>query len=166
LQRAPAALPCLGIEVLGALPEPVVATLEIGSPVRSVFMHAATVEHVRGGRGDDAAFVLAYAAHAIHRPHYVGRDPRHSNRFDLVHAVEEQERALLVAVKLVTAVASRSGLDELWVSTAYPLPRNFLLRKRWRDSLIPSPAAGPSASPAGLTLGIEPLSLPPGEIDR
>jgi hypothetical protein len=25
--------------------------------------------------------------------------------------------------------------DEIWVSTAHPLPRNFLSRKRYRESL-------------------------------
>ncbi len=135
------------LQVIGALPDSVALALDLRSTVRTVFIHRDTVGHIQMQRRGDAALVMAHMSAAIQLPHFYGRDPRHSNRYDLVRMLEG-ERAVLVAVKLVTAGAARSRIDELWVSTGYPLPSNFLARKRWREALTWSGDCRTSGPPA------------------
>lgn len=122
----------------GALHDAVAKMLGLAASVRAVWLHASVVDHIYAQRGadrDDAEFVLAHLPAAISRPHYCGPDPRDRVRFDLVHLPDGAERAIFVALKLVAAAKSASGADELWVSTAHPLPADFLRRKRYRESL-------------------------------
>jgi hypothetical protein len=49
-----------------------------------------------------------------------------------VHLVGEcHGRPLFVSVKLVHAADASTGDDELWVSTAHPLPTGFLTQARY-----------------------------------
>jgi hypothetical protein len=111
--------------------------------VRTVFVHPDTIHHIAAGRRSDTEFVLQYMPAAILRPHYCGLDPRHVNRYDLVHLAEGDERAVLVAIKFVPAIDAGSSVDELWVSTGHPLPRSFLKRRRWKESLSETPPVNP-----------------------
>jgi hypothetical protein len=131
------------IQVIGALSEPVALVLGLPTTVRTVFVHPDTIHHVAQGRRSDTEFVLQYMPAAILQPHYCGQDPRHQNRYDLVHVEHGGERAVLVAIKFVSAVAAGSLVDELWVSTGYPLRRGFLKRRRWKESLKQAPSVNP-----------------------
>ena len=134
------------IQVVGALSDSVAIQLGIPTHVRTVLIHPDVVRHIltqRGGGLHDAEFVLKYMADAVSRPHYCGRDPRQPNRFDLVFRVEAEERILFVAIKVVLASAAATSMDELWVSTGYPLGADFLERKRWRQTLQPTIPVNP-----------------------
>jgi hypothetical protein len=129
------------IQVIGALPDRVADLLGLKTSSRSVWLHPNTAHHISTRRGverGEADFVLSHMPLAILRPHYCGCDPRSEGRYDLVFVPEGAPRAVFVALKIVPALqADQSEHDEIWVSTAHPLARNFLSRKRYRASLRP-----------------------------
>ena len=125
------------VQVVGAISQIVAEYLELTTTARSVWLHPGAIEHIHAQRGltrSDADFVLSHLPATVIRPHYCGPDPRSDGRFDLIHIPEHADRAVFVAVKVVTAADERAT-DEIWVSTAHPLSGNFLSRKRYRDSL-------------------------------
>lgn len=131
-----------GVQVVGGLETRVIDLLGLTTTARSVWLHESVVEHIRLQRGikkGDAEFALQHMAGAIIRPMFCGHDPNGSRRDPyrkaLVQWVEPAQRFLCVAIKFVDAARANSYTDELWVSTAYPLPENFLRQQRWLTSL-------------------------------
>lgn len=145
LQQEPeAALRRIGVieevVVLGRLPEHAARRLELATAERTVWLHPNTAHHIyteRGFQRGEAEFIFTHLPRVIAAPHFCGRDPRTGGRLDLVHLAEDGARAVFAALKVVDAERALSGRDEIWVSTAHPLPNNFLARKRYRDSLMP-----------------------------
>lgn len=68
------------------------------------------------------------------RPHLYGPDPTDHRRIVVVRRIEDH-RAVCVALKRVPAEAAASSVDEIWVSTAYPMGRRTLTRSRWLSTL-------------------------------
>ena len=126
------------VQVVGAIPAIVAELLGLTTVARSVWLHPGAVEHIYTRRGlsrGDADFVLSHIPAAVLRPHYCGPDPRAGGRYDLIHVPENSDRAVFVAIKVVTAAEAASETDEIWVSTGHPLSGNFLSRKRYSHTL-------------------------------
>ena len=157
-RAAEAALrPVAGVEelqVVGAVHDRVLDQLEILTSARSVWLHPDVVHRMgrRGAGARDMEFVLAHMARTILRPRWVGRDARAADaagdagdagRVHLVGTVEGategngSARHLCVTVKLVEGERSMSGLDEVWVSSAYPMGARSLTRLERRGRLVP-----------------------------
>ncbi|HEU0014143.1 MAG TPA: hypothetical protein VFQ45_10690 [Longimicrobium sp.] len=126
------------VQVVGALAEIVVERLQLCTTARSVWLHPNTAHHIATQRGMDqgeADFIFSHLPNTILRPHFCGCDPRAPRRYDLIHVPAGSGRAVFAAIKVVAAAEAASRTDEIWVSTAHPLPRSFLSRKRYRESL-------------------------------
>ena len=144
-RAAEAALrPVAGVEelqVVGAIHDRVLDQLGILTSARSVWLHPDVVKRVgRRRAGADVEFVLAHMARTILRPELVAHGGPSDRRAEVIYLVsghepDSRERHLCVAVKLVTGPGSLSGLDELWVSTAFPLGRRSLTRLERRGRL-------------------------------
>lgn len=122
------------IQVVGAIPDVVFDQCGFSTRARSVWMHPDVVRKIERKRPGVVDFTLNHLSEVILQPHYCGRDPRDAGgrRIDLVHLVGEcGGRPLFVSVKLVHAADAATGDDELWVSTAHPLPPGFLTQARY-----------------------------------
>ena len=145
-RAAEAALrPVAGVEelqVVGAVHDRVLDQLEILTSARSVWLHPDVVHRMgqRGAGARDTEFVLAHMARTILRPRLVGRD-RRERRASHVHLVgvpgDDGARQLCVTLKLVEGSRSLSGLDEVWVSAAFPMGTRSLARLERRGRLVP-----------------------------
>ena len=124
-------------QVVGAVDETLIRRCGIQTSARSVWVHPSVIQKIvakRGAQRGDAEFALQYLARTILTPHFFGMDPRdmREGRLDLVHLVHEIDgRPLHVALKFVRAEESATGVDEIWVSTSYPISRNFRRRNRY-----------------------------------
>ena len=118
-----------GMQVIGAIPEYVVDNLGLETSARSVWLHEQTVASicdVRGLRPEDSEFVFEYMPAAVFRPILFGIEERGGAlRISLVELIRSENRYLYIGVKLTR---SRSGTDELWVSTGYPISDETLRR--------------------------------------
>ncbi len=118
-----------GIQVIGAIPEYVVQNLGLTTSSRSVWLHEQTVASIcdsRGLRTEDSEFVFEYMPAAVFRPMFFGVEERTGSvRISLVELIRGEGRYLYIGVKLTR---SRSGDDELWVSTGYPISDETLRR--------------------------------------
>ena len=118
-----------GIQVIGAIPEYVVSNLGLSTPARSVWLHEQTVSSIcdsRGLRPEDSEFVFEYMPAAVLRPMFFGLEERgDATRISLVELIRRENRYLYIGAKLTKA---RSGDDELWVSTGYPISDETLRR--------------------------------------
>ena len=123
------------IQVVGALSERIAALLGLSTGARSVWMHQDTVGHVVTRRDRDAEFVLEHLPGAILRPQFVGIEFCDADRVRLVHRLEKHDCYVHVAIKLVVAAEAGSGIDELWVSTAYKMGARSLTRLRKKTTL-------------------------------
>lgn len=144
-RAAEAALrPVAGVEelqVVGAVHDRVLDQLAILTSARSVWLHPDVVHRLQRQRATgarDAEFVLAHMTRTILRPGWAGleRRPTVRARGDILHLVSAHARALCVTLKLVTGPRSLSGLDEIWVSSAFPLGLRSLTRLQRRGRLV------------------------------
>jgi hypothetical protein len=142
--RAIAALRPVGgvaeIQVVGAISDTVLDQCGVKTDARSVWLHPDVVRKLEAKRPDSVDFILNHIADAVIRPQYCGLDHRDGSRrrIDLVHLVATYGgRPLFVAVKLVLATDAASGSDDIWVSTAYPLPPEFLTEPRYSGRFKP-----------------------------
>ena len=117
------------MQVIGAIPEYVVANLGLTTQARSVWLHEQTVTSLCDSRGlcpQDSEFVFEFMPAAVFRPMFFGVEERGgSQRISLVELIRGQGRYLYLGVKLTKA---RSGEDELWISTGYPMSDETLRR--------------------------------------
>ena len=129
------------IQVVGALDETIIRRCGVETAARSVWLHPSVVRHIEAQHGvdrRDAEFALQFLPSAVLRPDFFGRDDRDSRgrRVDLVHLVKRVAgRPLYVALKFVSAIEAESAADEIWVSTAYPVSRGFLTRRRYKHRI-------------------------------
>jgi len=118
-----------GMQVIGAIPEYVVSNLGLATTSRSVWLHEQTVASIcdsRGLRTEDSEFVFEYMPAAVFRPMFFGVEERGGAvRISLVELIRGEGRYLYIGVKVTR---SRSGDDELWVSTGYPISDETLRR--------------------------------------
>ena len=118
-----------GMQVIGAIPEFVVTNLGLTTTARSVWLHEQTVSSLcdsRGLRPQDSEFVFEYMPAAVFRPMFFGVEQRgDSRRISLVELIRGEGRYLYLGVKLTR---SKSGDDELWISTGYPISDETLRR--------------------------------------
>ena len=149
-RAAEAALrPVAGVEelqVVGAVHDRVLDQLGILTSARSVWLHPDVVHRIERQRASgsrDAEFVLTHMARTILRPAWAGLEQRPSRRAGVLRLVSTPAstfagtaaRTLCVALKLVTGPRSLSGLDEIWVSAAFPLGAESLTRLQRRGRL-------------------------------
>jgi hypothetical protein len=126
------------VQVVGALSDAVLAQCGVVTTARSVWMHPDVIRKMETKRPESVDFILDHIADAVLHPHYCGMDRRDegARRIDLVHLVATyKDRPLFVAVKVVPAADAGSGSDEIWVSTAHPLPAGFLTQPRYASRL-------------------------------
>lgn len=121
------------MQVVGALSEEVIFLLGVQSSARIVWLHNSAVDHIvvrRGLTQPDASYVMEHLVATILRPHFCGPDPSDERRVSIVRNTEPG-RYVCVSLKFVSAAEAHSAIDEIWVSTAFPMGSRFLTRKRW-----------------------------------
>jgi hypothetical protein len=103
-----------------------------------VWLHPDVVQRIqrKAVEAPDPEFVLSHMAGTILRPRWVGFEGRSPRRAGHVHLVGAHELPLCVTVRFVAGGKSLSGLDEIWVSGAFPLGPRSLTRLRRRDRLV------------------------------
>ena len=118
-----------GMQVIGAIPDFVITNLGLTTSARSVWLHEQTVSSLcdsRGLRPQDSEFVFEYMPAAVFRPMFFGIEQRgESQRISLVELIRGEGRYLYLGIKLTR---SKSGDDELWISTGYPISDETLRR--------------------------------------
>ena len=98
---------------------------------REVLLHGDVWMHIttrRANVAQDVGFVFDHLAAAVSRPTWVAIQTPDPLRIQLVHVVGSSERALHVALKVITPCQNSDRMDELWVSTAFPVGRRSLTR--------------------------------------
>ena len=125
-----------GMQVIGAIPDYVVTNLGLATTARSVWLHEQTVASIcdsRGLRPEDSEFVFEYMPAAVLRPMFFGIEERgDAMRISLVELIRREGRYLYISAKMTH---SRSGDDELWVSTGYPIS-DVTLRRYLRSGRL------------------------------
>jgi hypothetical protein len=125
-----------GIQVIGAIPDFVIENLGLTTRARSVWLHEQTVSSIcdsRGLRPEDSEFVFEYMPAAVLRPMFFGLEERNDAiRISLVELIRSEGRYLYIGTKLTR---SRTGEDELWVSTGYPIS-DMTLRRYLRSGRL------------------------------
>ena len=113
------------IQVVGELSEAAALLVDLPSAQRTVHMRASTVTHLRHRRPErDVQFALKHLSAAIAHPRMVGRERQDVRRYRLILVLDDGPW-LHVSLKLVPASAAASQVDELWVSTAFPMGRSL-----------------------------------------
>jgi hypothetical protein len=121
------------VRKIGSLEPKAARFLGVAPAFRAVWIHDDVVRHIIERRGPDAPFVLVNLCLVFSHPDFAGIE-QDSRRF-LLARIGAAERALCVAVKLVTTAGGASGV--LWVSSAFPLAGRSLHRMLRRHRLIP-----------------------------
>ena len=118
-----------GMQVVGAIPEHIVAQLGLLTSCRSVWLHEESVSHICGrheATPRDAEFVLEYMPAAVMHPMFCGLEWRgDATRIALVDFIAAERRYLYLSIKLARGSA---GDDEMWVGGGYPMREHTLRR--------------------------------------
>jgi len=121
------------------LPEYIATALDIGSSVRRILISAEQQRHILHRRQVvsqfDADLCARRLSEAISNIEYLILPQRDNRVFELVSNVPSVKRRLLIALKLVNGVNSKSGHDELWIRTAYPFGKRTFRRRLARAEL-------------------------------
>ncbi len=117
-----------GAEIAGDLPAEIADELGIAMATRSVLLHRDTVAHILARRAPaDAAIVLAALRRGTFDPVHCGWEHADRRRVLIVQlAVADRVRWVKIALKCVRGTESRSGTDEIWVSSGHLLNRQSL----------------------------------------
>ena len=119
--------------VLCVLPDALVATLGIATAARNVMLGGTVHRHIIERRQLASGGDVDVAAHRIHEAladvRFLVLPRRRDDVFELVGWVPGAGRFVVVALKFVPRARARSGEDECWVCTAFPLGQAKL--RRW-----------------------------------
>lgn len=107
---------------VGILPDHVVQQAALPTVERQVLIHRKTIEHINERRITGSSLAKATFKHlstVVTSPEYmyVRLD---ANRITLACIKTFDRAPVMVVIKLVPGIRSATGLDELWVSSAYP----------------------------------------------
>ena len=109
------------VEVLAEVPDDVCRLLRIDTTSRVVMIHQETVSHIFERRSfHDAAMIVSVLAREEFNPLYCGRDSDYPSTFFIMELPFVGAPDLVnIILKRVSAAASASRHDEIWVPTAY-----------------------------------------------
>ena len=141
----------LADRVLGELSTGLVAVLGIKTNVRKVSISSERQAHILNAHKiqshGDPTLASARLSDGLASPLALRLPKRANGTFDLVCRSEATTWNVMIAIKFVPAARSRSGSDEWWVQTAYPVARERELA--WhREGLVM--VLDTPANPAGL----------------
>lgn len=126
---------------ISELPEHIAVALNITPTVRRILISADQQRHILHRRQVvsklDADLCARRLSEAISNIEYRVLPQRDNRVFELVGLVPSAKRRLLIAIKLVNSVDSKSGNDELWIRTAYPFGKQTFKRRLARGELQP-----------------------------
>ena len=118
-----------------------VSQLGVFTPARSVILSRSSQRHIVQRRGVARAGDAQLAAERVHEAffglRFRRRSQRRANFFELIGFVELADRWLLVVLKLVPGAVAKTGKDEWWVVTVYPLGKRKIRRLRSSGHLTP-----------------------------
>lgn len=132
--------PRANIEIVGELPIRVARQLGIAKGSRVVRLGPDGIAHIRERRQrapDDARLVLRTLRRGMLGPVYCGADLADPRRALIVEQVSSRPLWVCISLKFVAAGASDSGVDEIWVNTAYPIGMTSLTRLLKQGKLSP-----------------------------
>jgi len=131
--------------VVGELSDSVAVAIGLTSPVRSVKVGPDEQWHIFEERGvaavDDVMVCLNRLEEAFRHLTYLLPAPPTSSEFRLVGAVPSSGRHLVLPVKFVPPGRAKSGKDELWLCTAFPLGESRLKSHLAQGRVVNLPAA-------------------------
>ena len=123
--------------VVCMLSDALVLQLGVSTSARSVVLSRVSQRHIVAQRAIVRSGDAQLAADRVHEAFADLRFQRLSQRradtFELVGYVRSAKRWLLVEVKLVPGSRAKTGVDEWWISTAYPLGREKIRRLQTND---------------------------------
>jgi hypothetical protein len=108
------------VEILAEVPEDVCRLLHIDTTSRAVMIHQEIVSHIFERRSfRDAAMLVGVLAREEFNPLYCGRDFAYPRSFFIMESPFVGARdQMMIILKRVSASASASRHDEIWVVTA------------------------------------------------
>lgn len=114
------------LQVVGGLTDEHVELFGWETDARSVWIRDERIEHIRTQRrsSSEADFCVQNISAVVREPVYWRRDRKHVGRVGIVGIIDG--RPLQVSLKLVSKEAAHSNIDEIWVSTAFPLSSEIL----------------------------------------
>jgi hypothetical protein len=118
------------VEVLAEVPDDVCRLLRIDTTSRVVMIHQETVSHIFERRSfHDAAMIVSVLAREEFNPLYCGRDFDYPSAFFIMELPFVGAPDLVnIILKRVSAAASASRHDEIWVVTAVSVGDTTLSR--------------------------------------
>jgi hypothetical protein len=124
--------------VVCMLPGVLVQELGVSTSARSVVLSRVSQRHIMAKRrvAGDAQLAANRVHEAFADLRFQRLPQRRADTFELVGYVGSAERWLLVAVKLVPGTRAKTGSDEWWISTAYPLGRQTFRRLQSSGNLV------------------------------
>ena len=118
-----------------------VSQLGASTSARSVILSRSSQRHIVQQRGIAPVGDAQLAADRVHEAfsglRFQRLPQRRANTFELVGFVESAGRWLMVVLQLVPAARAKTGKDEWWISTAYPLGRERFRRLQSSGNLAP-----------------------------
>ena len=127
--------------VVCILSEELVSQLAVSTSARSVVLSRISQRHIVERRGIARSGDAQLAADRVHEAfaglRFQRLPQRRADTFELVGYVESSGRWLLVVLKLVPGARARTGMDEWWISTAYPLGQQKFRRLQSSGKLAP-----------------------------
>ena len=127
--------------VVCILSDELVVQLGVSTSARSVILSRASQRHIVARRGIARSGDAQLAADRVHEAlanlRFRPLPPRRAGTFELVGYVESAQRWLLVVMKLVPGDRAKTGVDEWWISTAYPFGQQTLRRSQSQGKLAP-----------------------------
>ncbi len=118
-----------------------VLQLGVSTSARSVVLSRISQRHIVERRGIARSGDAQLAADRVHEAfaglRFQRLPQRRADTFELVDYVESAGRWLLVVLKLVPSARAKTGMDEWWISTAYPLGQKKFRRLQSSGNLAP-----------------------------
>ena len=124
--------------IVGEIPAEIVREMAWPPACRTVRLHFEAVAHIqlrRGTHAEDAEAVLEHLPNTVCNPHLHGRKKGDRRRIVVVREIEANRRWIIISLKFVPSNESKSGLDEIWVSTGMAIGPKSLTRYRAHHNL-------------------------------
>ena len=117
-----------------------VLQLGVCTSARSVVLSRTSQRHIverrKIARSGDAQLAADRVHEAFAGLQFQRLPQRRADTFELIGYVESAGRWLLVVLKLVPAARAKTGMDEWWISSAYPLGRQKFRRLQSSGNLV------------------------------